>query len=141
MCRDLARTGKHRVFKDAIDWLSRPVSDIPQVFGNRPVGVIGAWPGRFGTILAQDGWPSVLRTLRMCPWFGARAWCRMPTKSSTNQANWWTRLCADNCAITYAASLGSFRRASRFLSVVARGSVKKNLVPFPNSLSAHMVPP
>src|SRR5436190_210351 len=32
------------VFKNAIDWLSRPVSDIPQVFGNRPVGVIGASP-------------------------------------------------------------------------------------------------
>jgi len=60
------------VFKNAIDWLSRPVSDIPQVFGNRPVGVIGASPGGFGTILAQDAWLSVLRTLRMCPWFGAR---------------------------------------------------------------------
>jgi len=42
------------------------------VFGNRPVGVIGASPGGFGTILAQDAWLSVLRTLRMCPWFGAR---------------------------------------------------------------------
>ena len=30
------------VFKNAIDWLSRPASDIPQVFGNRPVGIIVA---------------------------------------------------------------------------------------------------
>ena len=27
------------VFKNSIDWLSRPISDIPQVFGHRPVGV------------------------------------------------------------------------------------------------------
>jgi NAD(P)H-dependent FMN reductase len=52
--------------------LSRPVSGIPQVFGNRSVGVIGATAGGFGTILAQDAWMPVLRTLRMCPWFGAR---------------------------------------------------------------------
>ena len=28
------------VFKNAIDWLSRPMADIPQVFGNRPVALI-----------------------------------------------------------------------------------------------------
>ena len=33
--------------QERIDWLSRPVSDIPQVFANRPVGVIGATPGGF----------------------------------------------------------------------------------------------
>jgi NAD(P)H-dependent FMN reductase len=32
------------VFKNAIDWLSRPILDIPRVFGHRPVGVIGASP-------------------------------------------------------------------------------------------------
>src|SRR5262245_20923911 len=26
------------VFKNAIDWLSRPASDIPRVFGGKPVG-------------------------------------------------------------------------------------------------------
>src|SRR4051812_25676322 len=36
------------VFKNAIDWLSRPPADIPRVFGNRRVGIIGASPGRFG---------------------------------------------------------------------------------------------
>jgi NAD(P)H-dependent FMN reductase len=60
------------VFKNAIDWLSRPASDIAKVFGNRPVAVIGASPGGFGTILAQDAWLPVLRTLGARPWFGAR---------------------------------------------------------------------
>ncbi len=33
------------VFKNAIDWLSRPPSDIGRVFGGRPVAVMGASPG------------------------------------------------------------------------------------------------
>lgn len=60
------------VFKNAIDWLSRPASEIPQVFGNRPVAVIGASPGGFGTILSQNAWWPVLRTLRAQTWFGGR---------------------------------------------------------------------
>jgi NAD(P)H-dependent FMN reductase len=60
------------VFKNAIDWLSRPASDIPRVFGARPVAVIGASPGGFGTILAQNGWLPVLRTLGTAPWHGGR---------------------------------------------------------------------
>lgn len=42
------------VFKNTIDWLSRPASDIPAVFGNRPVAVFGASDGGFGTVLAQN---------------------------------------------------------------------------------------
>jgi chromate reductase len=42
------------------------------VFGGKAVAVIGASPGGFGTILAQDAWWSVLRTLRTRPWFGGR---------------------------------------------------------------------
>jgi chromate reductase len=60
------------VFKNAIDWLSRPPADIGKVFGGRPVGVIGASPGGFGTILAQNAWLPVLRTLGTRPWFGGR---------------------------------------------------------------------
>jgi chromate reductase len=60
------------VFKNAIDWLSRPPADIPKVFGGRPVGVIGASPGGFGTILAQNAWLPVLRTLGTQTWFGGR---------------------------------------------------------------------
>jgi NAD(P)H-dependent FMN reductase len=60
------------VFKNAIDWLSRPASDIPALFNGRAVAVVGASPGGFGTILAQDAWLPVLRTLGMRPWFGGR---------------------------------------------------------------------
>lgn len=60
------------VFKNAIDWLSRPAADIARVFGNRPVAVIGASPGGFGTILAQNGWLPVLKTLGTRHWSGGR---------------------------------------------------------------------
>lgn len=60
------------VFKNVIDWASRPPADIGRVFGARPFAVIGASPGNFGTILAQDAWLSVLRTLGTQPWFGGR---------------------------------------------------------------------
>jgi NAD(P)H-dependent FMN reductase len=60
------------VFKNGIDWLSRPVSDIPRVFGGRAFALIGASPGGFGTILAQNAWLSVLRTLGVRYWTGGR---------------------------------------------------------------------
>jgi chromate reductase len=60
------------VFKNAIDWLSRPGKDIKRVFGNRPVALMGATPGGGGTILAQNAWLPVLRTLQTRPWFGGR---------------------------------------------------------------------
>ena len=58
------------VFKNAIDWLSRPASDIPRVFGGRAVAMMGATTGRGGTILAQAAWLPVLRVLGLRPWFG-----------------------------------------------------------------------
>jgi chromate reductase, NAD(P)H dehydrogenase (quinone) len=58
--------------KNAIDWLSRPPSDIKRVFGARPVAMIGASAGPFGTTLAQAAWLPVLRTLGTAPWFGGR---------------------------------------------------------------------
>ena len=51
------------VFKNAIDWLSRPPADIGRVFSGRPVAVVGASPGGFGTIPGQNAWLPVLRTL------------------------------------------------------------------------------
>lgn len=60
------------VFKNAIDWSSRPASDIPRVWGGKPVGVIGATPGGGGTGLSQAAWLPVLRTLGTLPFFGAR---------------------------------------------------------------------
>jgi chromate reductase len=68
------------VFKNAIDWLSRPDSDIKRVFGGRPVAVIGASPGGFGTILSQEAWLPVLRTLRADFWAGGRL---MVSRAST----------------------------------------------------------
>lgn len=60
------------VFKNAIDWLSRPSSDIAQVFGNRAFAVIGASPGSFGTLLSQTAWLPILRTLGTRHWSGGR---------------------------------------------------------------------
>ena len=60
------------VFKNAIDWLSRPAAEIPAVFGDRPVALVGASAGGFGTILAQDAWLPVLRTLGSRFWAGGR---------------------------------------------------------------------
>ena len=42
------------------------------MFAGRPVAVIGASPGGFGTLLAQAAWLPVLRTLGTAPWFGGR---------------------------------------------------------------------
>jgi NAD(P)H-dependent FMN reductase len=58
------------VFKNAIDWASRPPADIKRVFGGKHVAVIGASPGGFGTVLAQTAWLPVLRTLGMNLWTG-----------------------------------------------------------------------
>lgn len=60
------------VTKNVIDWLSRPPADIPRVFGGKPVAVMGASPGSYGTILSQDAWLAVLRTLRTQLWTGGR---------------------------------------------------------------------
>ncbi len=60
------------VLKNAIDWLSRPASDIGRVFGGKPVALMGASPGGFGTLLAQNAWLPVLRTLGMQLWSEGR---------------------------------------------------------------------
>ncbi len=60
------------VFKNAIDWLTRPAADIPRVFGGKPVALIGASPGGFGTILSQNAWLPVLRTLGAHLWTDGR---------------------------------------------------------------------
>lgn len=60
------------VFKNAIDWMSRPGSDRRYVFDGRKVAVIGASPGGFGTILSQGAWLPVLRTLGTELWTGGR---------------------------------------------------------------------
>ena len=58
------------VFKNAIDWMSRGLG--LEHFIGKPVAVIGASPGGFGTILAQSHWLPVLRTLLTKPWLEGR---------------------------------------------------------------------
>lgn len=60
------------VLKNAIDWLTRPASDIGRVWGGKPVAIMGASPGRFGTILSQNAWLPVMRTLGADLWTGGR---------------------------------------------------------------------
>ena len=60
------------VTKNAIDWLSRPGSDIPRVFKGRAAAIAGASPGGFGTILSQNAWLPVFRTLGVDLWLGGR---------------------------------------------------------------------
>ncbi len=51
------------VLKNAIDWLTRPPNELRRVFHGKPVAVIGATPGGFGTVLSQTAWLPVMRTL------------------------------------------------------------------------------
>src|SRR4051795_1623846 len=53
--------------KNTIDWASRPASDIPEVFGDLPVALVGAG-GSGGTRLAHGAWMPVFRYLTMRPW-------------------------------------------------------------------------
>lgn len=58
------------VFKNAIDWMSRGPG--LKMWVGKPVAVIGASPGGFGTIMAQAHWLPVLRTLNAAYWSGGR---------------------------------------------------------------------
>ena len=60
------------VTKNAIDWLSRPPADIRRVFGGKPVALAGASAGGFGTLLSQNAWLPVFRTLGCDFWSGGR---------------------------------------------------------------------
>lgn len=58
------------VFKNAIDWMSR--GDGLALFKGKPVAVMGASPGNFGTGQAQTHWHPVLRTLQTRPYWESR---------------------------------------------------------------------
>lgn len=62
------------VFKNAMDWLSRPPGDRPRVYGNKPVGLIGATPGNNGTAFSQYAWLPTLRVLGTQVWSGQLLW-------------------------------------------------------------------
>ncbi|WP_226628509.1 NADPH-dependent FMN reductase [Alloyangia pacifica] len=73
------------VFKNAIDWMSR--GDGGKAFKGKPVAVIGASPGGFGTILSQAHWLPVLRQLGARPWFGAKLMVSRAGKSFDDKGN------------------------------------------------------
>lgn len=58
------------VFKNTIDWMSRGPG--LQMWVGKPVAVIGASPGGFGTMMAQNHWLPVLRTLKADFWAEGR---------------------------------------------------------------------
>lgn len=72
-------------FKNAIDWLSRPANDIARVFGGKPVALIGASPGRFGTLSAQTAWLPVFRVLGLRPWFATPLYISSVHKAMDDQ--------------------------------------------------------
>lgn len=62
------------VFKNAIDWFTRPPEELTGIFAGKPVGLIGATPGSFGTAFSQYAWLPVLRVLGTQVWSGRLLW-------------------------------------------------------------------
>ncbi|HAM49098.1 MAG TPA: NADPH-dependent FMN reductase [Alphaproteobacteria bacterium] len=56
------------VLKNALDWISRPPQDQARVLHGKPVALIGATIGNFGTAFAQDAWLPIFRALKMQLW-------------------------------------------------------------------------
>lgn len=73
------------VFKNAIDWMSRGPG--LQMWVGKPVAVIGASPGGFGTVMAQSHWLPVLRTLRAIVWAEGRLMVSQAGKVFDEQGN------------------------------------------------------
>jgi chromate reductase, NAD(P)H dehydrogenase (quinone) len=103
------------VFKNAIDWLSRPPKDIPRVFGGRPVALMGATPGPGGTILAQAAWLPVLRALGTEFWSGPRVYVSSAAKAFDAEG----RLVDEAIRTTLAQHLAGY---SEFVARVGRKS-------------------
>lgn len=72
-------------FKNTIDWMSRPPAG-RTLFRGKPVAIIGASPGNFGTTLAQTHWLPVIRTLGWSPGSRAASWSRARASCSTATA-------------------------------------------------------
>jgi chromate reductase, NAD(P)H dehydrogenase (quinone) len=102
------------VFKNAIDWASRPGADIPRVFGGKPVALIGASPGGFGTILSQNAWLPVLRTLGAELWAGGRLMVSGASKAFDAEGNLTdeaVRVRLHAFVAAFAAHVGGARKA------------------------------
>lgn len=57
--------GMPGVFKNALDWLTRPPKEMAPTFKDRPTALAGATPGGLGTTLAQAGSLVTLRQLKV----------------------------------------------------------------------------
>jgi len=75
------------VFKNAIDWLTRPPEERMAVFAGKPVGLMGATPGAFGTAFSQYAWLPVLRVLNTQVWSGRLLWASGATNKFDDQGN------------------------------------------------------
>ena len=75
------------VFKNAVDWLSRPPEDRKRVFGNLPIGLMGATPGAFGTAFSQYAWLPVFRVLGSQVWSGRLMWVSGAMKKFDEEGN------------------------------------------------------
>ncbi|MDD2868281.1 NADPH-dependent FMN reductase [Neomegalonema sp.] len=60
------------VVKNAVDWVSRVYPGDPSPFAGKPVAVMGASMGNFGTIQAQDAWRPVFKRVEAQMWFGGQ---------------------------------------------------------------------
>jgi chromate reductase len=60
------------VMKNALDWASRPHADKARVFRGKPVAIVGASLGQWGTVHAQQEWLPICHGLEMQLWSGAR---------------------------------------------------------------------
>lgn len=57
--------GMPGVFKNALDWLTRPPETMAETFSGKPTALCGATPGGLGTTLAQAGSLVMLRQLKV----------------------------------------------------------------------------
>ena len=96
------------VFKNAIDWLSRPPQDQTRVFHHRPVGLIGATPGNFGTAFSQTAWLPTLRLLKLQIWFGDMLWVSGATQVFDEQGVLIDEKVASASCVTCRAFVGSW---------------------------------
>lgn len=63
-------SGVPGVLKNALDWLSRVSEPHPNVLSGKPIALMGATIGNFGTALAQNHWLPVLHALGFKLWSG-----------------------------------------------------------------------
>lgn len=60
------------VLKNGLDWLSRPSGEGAKLFGGKPTALMGATPGGFGTVQAQEALLPVLHAFGSDFWMAGR---------------------------------------------------------------------